>query len=74
MAADSNSYSVTKQTNDFGYPIVKATSDSALIALDYVKQYSNITFKSYDDPARIVITSKWDEIDSATVSKSTRSA
>ena len=33
-AADSNSYSVTKQTNDFGYPIVKATSDSALIALD----------------------------------------
>lgn len=71
-AADSNSYSVTKQTNDFGYPIVKATSDSALIALDYVKQYSNITFKSYDDPARIVITSKWDEIDSATVSKSTQ--
>lgn len=56
-AADSNSYSVTKQTNDFGYPIVKATSDSALIALDYVKQYSNITFKSYDDPARVVITS-----------------
>lgn len=71
-AADSNSYSVTKQTNDFGYPIVKATSDSALIALDYVKQYSNITFKSYDDPARIVITSKWDEIDSATVNKSTQ--
>ena len=71
-AADSNSYSVTKQTNDFGYPIVKATSDSALIALDYVKQYSNITFKSYDDPARIVITSKWDEIDSATVSKPTQ--
>jgi hypothetical protein len=71
-AADSNSYSVTKQTNDFGYPIVKATSDSTLIALDYVKQYSNITFKSYDDPARIVITSKWDEIDSATVNKSTQ--
>ena len=43
-AADSNTYTVTKQSNDFGYPIVKATSDSALVALDFVKLYSNLHF------------------------------
>ena len=37
---------INQLVDDFGYPIVKATSDSALIALDYVKQYSNITART----------------------------
>ena len=71
-AADSNTYTVTKQSNDFGYPIVKATSDSALVALDFVKLYSNITYNSYDDPSRIVITTDWTEIETAAISKATQ--
>lgn len=58
VSADSDSYYVTKTANDFGYPIVKATSDSALIALDFVKQYSNIKYDFFEDPSRIMITSK----------------
>ena len=71
-AADSNTYTVTKQSNDFGYPIVKATSDSALVALDFVKLYSNIAYNSYEDPSRIVITTDWTKVETATVSKSTQ--
>lgn len=71
-AADSSTYTVTKQANDFGYPIVKATSSSALIALDYVKQFSNITYKSYDKPSRTVITTSWGKIETASAAKSTQ--
>lgn len=71
-AADSSTYTVTKQANDFGYPIVKATSSSALIALDYVKQFSNITYKSYDKPSRTVITTSWGKIETASTAKSTQ--
>lgn len=71
-AADSSTYTVTKQANDFGYTIVKATSSSALIALDYVKQFSNITYKSYDKPSRTVITTSWGKIETASTAKSTQ--
>lgn len=72
VSADSDSYYVTKTANDFGYPIVKATSDSALIALDFVKQYSNIKYDFFEDPSRIMITSKWGDMDTATVKKDTQ--
>lgn len=71
-SADSDTYTVSKQSNDFGYTIVKATSDSALIALDFVKQYSNIDYTLFNDPSRVVITTKWEDVQTATVKKDTQ--
>ncbi len=69
--AESNSYSITKAATDFGYPIVKATSDSAYVALDFVTMFSNVKYDFYDEPNRIVVTSQWGQVDSASVDSDT---
>lgn len=70
--ADSNSYTVTKSSNDWTCPIVKATSDSAYIDIDFVKQYSNFTYEFFEKPNRLIINSTWGEFDTATIKKSTQ--
>lgn len=60
--AEATSYNVGKSSTEFGKAVVKATADSALIHLDFVKQYSNITYEFFESPNRIVITSQWKEI------------
>lgn len=72
VPADSSSYTITKQSKDFGYPIVKATSDSALVSLEFVKLYSNISYTTYENPSRIVITTDWKEISSSKIKKNTQ--
>ena len=69
--AESNSYSITKAATDFGYPIVKATSDSAYVALDFVTMFSNVKYDFYDEPNRIVVTSQWGQVDSASMDSDT---
>lgn len=69
--ADSNSYLVTKSSVDFGRPVVKATADSALIDIDFVKQYSDFTYTYFDTPSHIVITNVWGDIETASVKKAT---
>ncbi|MCD7708660.1 MAG: glycosyl hydrolase family 18 protein [Clostridiales bacterium] len=69
--ADSTKYYVTKSSVDYGRPIVKATSDSAYVDLDFVMQYSDFSYEYYTDPDRIVMTSEWGDRDVATVKKDT---
>ena len=60
--AESTSYNVGKSTTDFGKVVVKATAESALIHLDFVSKYTNISVSTYEAPKRIVITSDWGDI------------
>jgi spore germination protein YaaH len=69
--ADESSYLVTKSSVDNGKPVVKASADSAWIDIDFVKNYSDIDYTYYEDPARIVLTSKWGDIETATAKKNT---
>lgn len=69
--ADATSYLVTKSSVDFGRVIVKATSDSAWVDIDFINQYSDFTYSFYDNPSRVVITNTWGEIDTAAVKKNT---
>ncbi len=72
VEAESNSYLITKSSVDFGYPIVKATSEGSLVALDFVKEYSNFTYKECEKPNRVVFTTKWGKRDVATVDSDTQ--
>lgn len=67
--ADATNYLVTKNSVDFGHAIVKASSNSAWIDIDFVKLYSDFIYNYYDNPARLVITNVWGTIDVATVKK-----
>ena len=69
--ADATSYLVTKSSVDFGRVIVKATSDSAWVDIDFINQYSDFTYSFYDNPSRVVITNTWGEIETAVVKKNT---
>lgn len=60
--AESTSYMVGKSSNDYGRVIVRATADSALIDIDFVKSYSDFKYTYFESPSRIVITNEWKDI------------
>lgn len=74
--AGGNKYSVTKgmiETNaSSDYPIVKVFADQVYIAMDFVQQYSDITFQFYGTPNRIVINYKWGDYLYTEVTKDTQ--
>lgn len=55
VGVGSQEYSVSKQKNSEDYVILKAEGSTAYIALDFVKQYSDMDFEVYDDPGRIMV-------------------
>ena len=57
--AEATSYMIGKSTNDYGRIIVRATADSALIDIDFIKLFSDFTYSYYESPDRIVITNEW---------------
>lgn len=69
--ADSSSYVITKSSVDYGRPVVKATSDSAYIDLDFVSEYSDFTYEYIPEPNRIVVTNIWGDYKTAAAKRST---
>ena len=66
----SKSYLVNKTKKTVDYQVVKTNGDRAYIAVDYVKQYSNLEYEIFENPNRIVFTYKWNEnYDYSVVSK-----
>lgn len=69
--AESNSYSVTKDTRSMDHTIVKAGASTAYIAIDFVKLYSDFDYVIYTEPNRVLITDDWGEITVSTVKRDT---
>ncbi|MGN0140926.1 MAG: glycosyl hydrolase family 18 protein [Roseburia sp.] len=69
--AESNSYSVTKDTKSMDHTIVKAGASTAYIAIDFVKLYSDFDYVIYTEPNRVLITDDWGEITVSTVKRDT---
>ncbi len=65
----STEYTYQKETQSREYVILKMEGDASYIALDFVKEYTDIEFQTYEEPARIVIESDWEEKTVATVKK-----
>lgn len=68
---ESNNYSVTKDTHSLDHVIVKADANTAYIAIDFVKQYSDFSYEAYDSPNRLVITNQWGDYTTASARKKT---
>lgn len=69
--AESTSYMIGKSSAEYGRVIVKATAESALVDIDFVKQFSDFTYSYYESPYRIVITNEWKEITVSTLKRNT---
>lgn len=68
----SNEYTLQKEKKSEDYTIIKTEGSTAYIVLDFVRKYTNIEFKTYEDPQRVMIISDWGKIRTATVKKDTQ--
>ena len=64
-------YYVTKAKNNVDYVIVKTDGTNVYVALDFVMLFSNIQYKYYDNPSRIVFKYKWNEVQQVSVREGT---
>lgn len=68
----SKDYTVSKDKNSQDYVILKTEGSTAYIALDFIKQYTDIEYEVYDNPDRVMIVSDWNESTVAAVKKDTQ--
>lgn len=69
IAAGGSQYTATGRTEKVGYEIVKTDGAKTYLALDFVKQYTDIDYALFTEPNRAVITSEWGDREVATVRK-----
>lgn len=67
----SNEYTFQKDKKSEEYAIVKAEGNTAYIALEFVQKYTNMDFKVYENPQRVMIVSDWGKTRTAVVKKDT---
>jgi spore germination protein YaaH len=74
--AGSSEYSVTKSMIKTDvtaeYPIARVFADQVYLALDFVKEYSDMNFKFYENPDRVVINYQWGDYLYTEVTKGTQ--
>lgn len=68
----SKDYSVAKEKKSEDYVILKTEGSTAYIALDFIREYTNVTYEVYDDPSRVVITDESQETTVAQVKRDTQ--
>ena len=68
----SKDYTLQKETKSKDYVILKMEGSAAYIALDFVQEYTNISYELYEEPNRVMIVSDWGETTVATVKKKTQ--
>lgn len=64
-----SSYTAAKEEHATDYVILKADAETSYIALDFVKQYTNLSFQVFEGPDRIVISCKQTELNTAEAKK-----
>jgi len=67
----SNEYTFQKDKRSEDYAIVKTEGNTAYIALEFVQKYTNMEFKVYEDPQRVMIVSDWGKTKTAVVKRNT---
>ena len=72
VGVGSKDYSVGKEKNSEEYVIVKSEGSTAYIALDFVKQYTNMDFEVYDKPSRVMVNTETGSVDVAQVKRDTQ--
>lgn len=74
--AGADEYTVTKTLNpavkSTDYQIVRMIDGQVYIALDFVRQYSDMDFTYYDNPSRVIINYRWGDYLFTEVAKATQ--
>ena len=68
----SKDYTLQKEKHSANYALLKMEGSTAYIALDFVKQYTNIDYRTYESPNRVIVESGYGERTVATVKNDTK--
>jgi len=71
VPAESTSYTITKDSHSSNHIIVKADAETAYVAIDFVKTYSDFSYEIFEEPNRVVITTAWGDYTTTTAKKDT---
>ncbi|MCD8022179.1 MAG: glycosyl hydrolase family 18 protein [Lachnospiraceae bacterium] len=69
IGVNTSSYTIDGESFDAGYEIVKTTSSGMFLAMNFLQQYSDLHFETYESPARVVITTGSTEVTVADAKK-----
>ncbi|WMJ85672.1 glycosyl hydrolase family 18 protein [Anaerocolumna sp. MB42-C2] len=70
--ADSSSYYINEKKKKSDYPIAVLKDNAVYVAIDFVKQYSDMSYEYYKDPNRIVIKYQYGDYLATKVKKATQ--
>ncbi len=71
VPAESTSYTITKASHSADHILVKIDAETAYVAIDFVKTYSDFTYEFFQEPNRVVITTAWGDYSCTTAKKDT---
>lgn len=71
VPAESTNYTIAKDSHSSNHIIVKADAETAYIAIDFVKTYSDFAYEIFEEPNRVVITTAWGDYTTTTAKKDT---
>ena len=71
VPAESTTYTITKDSHSLDHIIVKADAETAYVAIDFVKTYSNFAYEIFENPNRVIITTAWGNYTTTTTKKDT---
>lgn len=71
VGPDSAEYTVGKDKADAGYTICTVRDGVMYMAVDFVKEYTDLRYKIYEEPDRLVVSTEWGELSYTKVKKNT---
>ena len=72
VAVDDTTVYGLQDSENLGYVACRYDGDKLLVALDYVKKYSNFSYEAFTNPGRLQIYTQWNDRTVATVKKDTQ--
>lgn len=69
IGVNTSSYTIDGESFDAGYEIVKTTSSGMFVAMNFLQQYSDLHYETYESPTRVVITMGSVTVTSAEIKK-----
>ncbi len=69
IAPEAAEYQNSQGVQNVGYPIVKAVDGVYYIELEFVKQFADMEYTVYEEPARVVVQTTWQAETVVTVTK-----
>lgn len=71
-SADSKDYYIGRKKETKGYKIVLVNADKTYIALDYVAEFTDLSYEHIENPGRVLLKTQWGVVNDVAVKRKTQ--